>query len=391
MESYQRENGRKEKKNQKMKKRKLAVWAAILLVIAALVIMKISEIDFRGFFDSVKNPSGISEKVSDGRQFPYAVGSGENTVLKAIGNKIAILNDSSYTVIDSSNARERIKDEHGYLNPILSVSGGYSVMIDQGSDTYRLDSSTENIYENSLKSDILCADVSDTGVVAVASVSGVHKSTVTVYGKSFNEKMNYEASGGYITRVAIDNRGRRVAFAVTGSEGARIKTTVYTMETGDREPTAKFEYSGSAVLDLHFSSNDLYIVGDDFLSVIKSLKEEKAVYAKGSVNTVSYCYSPSDELVFAYGEYVGAPVNVISCVKASGKIKSEAKTDAQIKDVAASGTEMTALTSSEVISFKQRNGKESKRIQVDDSYTQIEQLSSKIYGLHSSFLELLND
>ena len=60
MESYQRENERKEKKNQKMKKRKLAVWVVILLVIAALVIMKISEIDFRGFFDSVKNPSGIT-------------------------------------------------------------------------------------------------------------------------------------------------------------------------------------------------------------------------------------------------------------------------------------------------------------------------------------------
>ncbi len=391
MASNQRENERREKQNQKRRKKQLTIWIIIAVIIAAMAIMKIAEIDFRGLFDSVKNPSAISDRVSDDRQFPYAISAGENTVLEAMGNKIAILNDSTYTVINASNAKERIKDEHGYANPVLSVSGGYSVMIDQGSDTYRLDSSTENIYENSVKGEILCADVSDTGVVAIAYVSGVHKSTVAVYGKSLNERMSYEASGGYITSVAIDDRSRRVAFTVTSSEGAKIKSTLYTMDIGDNEPTAKFEYLGSSVLNIHFSSNDLYVVGNDFLSVINSMKNEKSVYAKGSINTVAYCYSPSDDLIIAYGEYVGSPSNIISCVKPTGSIRAEANVQAQIKDVAASGNAMTALTGSEIISFKQKNGKESERIPVDDSYVEIEQMSSKIFGIHSSLLEIVSD
>ena len=392
MESNQREYERRERKNEKKQKKRNAAWIIIILVVVALAALKLSEVDFGKLFDSFGGSgTGISDTVSDDKNFPYKISDDGNTFLSSVGNNLAILNDSVYAVISASNADEKIKDIHGYANPILYVSGGYSVIIDQGANTYRLDSSSDNIYENSVDGEILCADVSDTGVVAIASVAGIHKSNITVYGKSFNQRMNYNVSGGYVTSVAISDSSKYVAFCVISSENAKIKSTVYTMKVGDEQPISKFEYNDSSILDLHFNSDDLYVVGGDFVSVIDSLDEEIPVYAKGSIDTVSFCYNPSDALVIAYGEYAGAQSNVLSYVKPSGQIKSQVEIPSQIKDVAASGTEMTALTPSEAISFKLKNGKESGRFPVDDSYIQIWQMSSKIFGRRSSTIEIINN
>ena len=390
MASNQRENERRERKNKKKNKRRNAIWIILIAVIAALVVMKITEVNFSALFESISDGSGISESVSDDSNFPYHISGDGDAQLFVIGNRLAILNDSVYTVINSSNAQEKIRDEHGYSNPILRVSGGYSVLFDQGSDTYRLDSATENVYENSVGRDILCADVSDTGVVAVAAVSGIHKSSITVYGKSFNERMNYEVGGGYVTSIAISDNSRYVAFTVMSSENAKIKSTLYVMPVSYNEPKAKFEFYGSSILDIHFSSDDLYVVGNDFVTIIDSLDKEVAVYEQGSINTIAYCYNPSDALIIAYGEYVGAPSNIISYVKPSGQIKTKVEIPSQIKDVTASGTEMTALTGSEIISFKMNSGKETQRRSVDDSYAEITQMSSKIFGRRSAELELVN-
>ncbi len=377
MSSNQRENERKARKNAKTKKKMKLLWILIAAIVAVIVVLKVCEVDFPKLFSFSKEDSGYSVSVDDAG-FPYKIDTGENTVLSVVGNKIAVLSSSSYTVIDSSSAEELINDEHRYANPILKTSGGYSVIFDQGSTSYRLDSQKENIYENSTEDEILCADVSDTGAVAVATALGNQKSRVQVFSKSFSEKMNYEIKGGYITSVAIDDRGKSVAFVVMSSENAEIKSTLYTMNINDAEPKAHIDYNGSAVLDIHFVSSALYVVGSDFVSVVSSLEKESVVYEKGSINTLAYCYNPAANSKLAY-------------VKQNGKIKTTVEIDGVIKDVSASGNEMSALTSNEAVSYRLSNGKKEAYIKLDDSFTDIQQLSSKIYAKHHSYLEIIND
>lgn len=392
MASNQRENERRARKKIKEKKRIKLLWILIIAIVAVIVALKVWEIDFSGLFSSDKseNKSNYADSVDDDG-FPYKIDAGDHTVLSVVGSKIAILNSSSYAVVDASDAEELINDDHGYANPIIKTSGGYSVIFDQGSTSYRLDNQKELIYENSTKEDILCADVADTGTVAIATVSGTQKSRVQVLGKSFSEKMNYEASGGYITSIAVDDRGKSVAFIVMGSENAELKSTLYTMSINDAEPRAQFSYNGSAVLDIHFVSGYLYVVGSDFVSVISSLKNETVVYEKGSINTLAYCYNPADYLVIAYSDYAGAVNSKLAYIKQNGKIRTTVDVNGQVKDVTASGTEMTALTSSEAVSYRLSSGREEEHIKVDDSYTDIQRISSKLYAKHHSYLEIIND
>lgn len=392
MASNQRENERRERKNAKTKKKIKILWILIIAVAAVLVVLKVCEIDFSGLFGSEKEKNNSSYSASSEEEgFPYKIDTGDNTVLSVVGNKLAILSSSNYTVVDASDASELIHDEHRYANPVIKTSGGYSVIFDQGSTSYRLDNQKENIYENSTDDYILCADVSDTGTVAVATASGNQKSRVQVLSKSFGEKMNYEIKGGYVTSIAVDDRGKSVAFVVMSSENAQIKSTLYTMNVNDAEPRAHIDYNGSAVLDIHFVSSALYVVGSDFVSVVSSLEKETVVYEKGSINTLAYCYNPADYLIIGYSDYAGAANSKLAYVKQNGKVKTTVEVDAVIKDVSASGNEMSALTSNEAVSYRLSNGKKETYIKLDDSFTDIQQLSSNIYAKHHSYLEIIND
>ncbi|MDE6658743.1 MAG: hypothetical protein K2K01_01335 [Eubacterium sp.] len=392
MPSNQRKKERIARKNAKAQKKLKVLWILIIAVVAIIIVLKVCEVDFSKLFHSSnESQSSYSDSLEKEEGFPYKIDAGDNTVLSVVGNEIAVLNSASYSVVDSNDAEEYIHDDHGYANPILKTSGGYSLLFDQGSTSYRLDTKNDNVYENSTEKEILCADVADTGSVAVVTVSGTQKSRVQVFSKSFSEKLNYEVKGGYVTSIAIDDSGKRIAFVVMNSENGAIKSTLYTMRVRDAEPKASIDYKGSAVLDVHFASGAIYVVGSDFVSVVTSLQKETKVLEQGKINTLAYCYNPADYLVLAYSDYAGAVNSKLAYIKPNGKIKTTVEVESEIKDVTASGNEMTALTSNEAVSYRVSNGNQETYIKLDDSFTDIQQISSKIYAKHHSYLEIIND
>lgn len=382
MASEQREKERLERKLKKNKKKRIAAWIVICLVVAALIVMRVAEIDFSSI-------GGSASSQSQSSGFPYQLASGSDLYFGSVGNDLCLLEDSTYTVLDSSDAEVKYSFEHGYSNPIVKTAGSYSLLYDQGGVSYRLDTNSENVYQEKTQSSLICADVSDSGTVALATTSDSALSTITVYNKSLKQKFTYDVTAGYVTSVAVDSRGSRVAFAAVSSENARFKTVVYTMNVDDTEPRAQFEYTGSSVLELRFSSTDLFVVGNDFVSVIDSLKTEKQIYEPSTVGLVSYSFTPDGSLIYVYTAYSGSADNNISVVKPSGKVIEVASTDSAVKDVTGSSTRVTILTSESVVTYKISNSKVLAESRVDDSYSSVMQISSDVYARHQAVVELL--
>lgn len=385
MASEQREKERLERKEKKNKKRRIIAWAVIGVIVAVLLVMRIAEIDF----SSVGNTdSNTASGQSSG--YPYSLSSGSDLYFGAVGSDIAVLEDTAYTVLNSSNGNVIFTADHGYSNPVIVTAGSYSLLYDQGGVSYRLDSDSKNIYQEKASQTVLCADVSDSGAVAIAQTGADSLSTVSVYGKSLNQKFSYDVNG-YVTNVAVDSRGSRVAFAVVSSENARLKTVVYTMNVDDTEPRAQFEFIGSSVFTLRFSSTDLFVVGSDFVSVISSLKDINTVFEQGAVNTVSYSFSSNGSLVYAYTAYSGSADNIISVVKPSGRVAQVASVSSAVKDITGTSSRVSVLTADSVITYKISNSEVLCTYPVDDSYSSIVQVSSDVYARHQASVERLSD
>lgn len=390
MATNQREIERKEKREKKQHKNTLIFWCVVLVIVLVLLIMKLCEIDYTELKNQISAKISSSQSVSDDEKFPYVLESGEGVVITELGNKISVLNDENISVVDSSDAKQIFIDEHGFANPVMNVGGSYSVAFDQGSNKYRLDTQKGNVYKSTADNTILCAAVSGSGTVAMALTSSEAKSEIAVLNKSLDEKLRYSVSAGYVTDIAVDDNANRIAFSAVYSENATFYTTVYTMNVGDTSPKAEFTYP-STVLDIRFSGSKLFVIGTDFVSVISSMKNEEKVFEQGSINTVSFFYNSSGNLVLAYTEYTGQTDNKIALIQPSGKVKTDITLGTDIKDISASSSEISVLTDDSVIVYSISKGEVKNQYSVDDSYSSILQMSSKIFAKHRSYIELLTD
>jgi len=390
MATNQRENERKARKEKKQQKASLIFWCVVLVIVLVLLIMKLCEIDYTELKEQITAKFSASQSVSDDEKFPYALQGSENAVLKEAGNKIAVLSEDSFSVIDPSDAELLYSENHGFSNPVMKAKGNYCVLFDQGADKYRLDTAGGNVYYNTAENTILCADVSESGTVAMALTSSQAKSEIVVLNKSLNEKLRYSVADGYVTEIAVDASANRVAFAAISSANALFQTTVYTMKIGDDAPKAEFTYN-STVLDISFSGSKLFVAGADFVSVISSMKNEEKVFEQGSINVSSFSYNSSGCLIVAYTDYNGQSGGNAACIQPSGKIKTKIETGKEIKDITASSSEISVLTDDSVMTYSVRNGELKKQLAADDSYSSLLQLSSKIFARHRSYIELLTD
>lgn len=393
MADNQREMSRREKKAKKDKRNKIIIWIIIAVIILILAVMKICEININSVKDRFTDENG-SFTLSDGvteDNFPYALDSSKNVTIKNVNKKIGVLTPLSFTVIDSGDGEEEYSFIHGYSNPILKASGVYTLIYDQGAQSMRLDTTSGCIYETQAKRNIFCADVAKNGSVVYAVTSKEKKCDVCVYSKSLKEQMCFSTSDGFVTAAAINDSAKKIAFVAVDSENAQLKSTLYTMNVGSDEITAQLELPQGNVIELEYSSDNIYVIGDTFLCTVSNQKDMTVVYEQGSVNTVSYTYTPSSELVYVYNGYNNSSDNTVARVKPNGKIRCETKVAGTVKSVSASSNALTVLTGSEIISYKLSNLEQTGTAAADDSCKAVCRMGSEVFVHRQSLLDRNGD
>lgn len=383
--SEQRAEERRERKREKDRKTRRIVWIVLAVLVVIIVIMKLCEIDFNQVETVL---SGGSQAVSDklDGDFPYTLDSSDKVSVQKQGSRLAVLTSSSISVLDPGDADVEFSAVHGYANPIMKASDSYIVTFDQGGKKLRLDYSGENLYEVNSKTSVLCADVADNGNVAYATTSEEKRSDVYILSKTQNEKLKYSVSYGFITNIAVSDNGKKVAFLAMNSQDAKLMSKLYLMNAGDSDPYAEFDISASKVLDLEFDSNKLFVVGNDFLSVVSG-DDMKSVIKQGSMNTVCFDYTPGGELVLAYNTYNNSTSNSIVKVSPSGSVKSTVSVDGTIKDISCSSSEVSVLFSDSIVTYKLSSAEQVSKTDCTDLVRSITRMSSSLFVQSQSLLD----
>ncbi|MGN0521636.1 MAG: DUF5711 family protein [Eubacterium sp.] len=388
MAGNQREMQRREKRAKKDKRNRIIIWIIIALIVVVLAVMKVCEININSvknhFTDENGNFTLTNGVVTD--NFPYNLDSSSNVVLKPVNNKIGILTPTAFTVLDSSDATEEYSFDHGYSNPIISSSGVYSLIIDQGAKMFRLDTTSDNVYQSEAKNNILCADVAKNGTVVYATTSSEKKSEIYVITKSLKEKLHYSVSYGYVIAVAVNDTAGKIAFAAVNSENAQLKTMLYTMDASTGEIKGEFDITSGNIADLEYSGRNLIVVGDNFAGMVSNQKKYEQIYKSGDINTVCFTYTPSKGLILVYNDYINSTDNNLVYIK-NGKIKTDIKISGNIKAVSASSSLVSVLTGNEIITYNISNGEEKKKSKVDDSVKSICSMGSDVFVHRQSLVD----
>lgn len=390
MAGNQREIERQYKREQKDKRNKLIIWIIIAVIILVLVVMKVCEININSIKDHFTDENGnftLTEGVVMDN-FPYSIDSSSNVTMVNANNKIGVLTPNSYTVLDSTDATADFFFEHGYSNPILANSGIYSLIYDQGANKYRLDTVSQNEYEEETENSILCADVSKNGTVAIATTSKEKLCDIYVYSRSLEKQFELSISSGYAVDIALSDNSRQVSVAVVNSQNAELITTIYTYNVNSDGSSEKAVTLPSGTLaDISFTGGNILVVGTNYAGVVKKDGTYEDIYIPDSISTRCISYTPAGDLILVHNQYSNSTENVISYIKTNGKIKNEINISGNIKSVTASSSLVSVLTNSEIITFNLSNSEEKGKISTMDSVNSICRIGSEIFSHKQSQIE----
>lgn len=388
MAGNQRKIEREERREKREKKHKLIVWVLIAVVVLALIIMKICEVNINSIKDHFTDAEGnftLTEGVVTDN-FPFSLDASQNVMVTDFNNMLGVLTPNSFTVLDSKEASVNYAFEHGYSNPVLSTEGVYSLIYDQGAKNYRLDTTSQAVYEEETAKSILCADVAKNGTVALATTSKEKLCDVTIMSKALKDVFSFSISEGYIVDIALNESGRELAIAVVNSQNAELVTTVYTYSVGGSTEGKAVSLPSGVLAEIRYSGKNIWAVGDDYLGVVRK-DEFVPVFEQGSINTICYDFTSSGDLLIAYGGYSNSTDCTLSYVKPSGKVKNDISLAANIKDVSATAGLAYVLTTDEIISYNYKNGEEKGRYENNDSVKSICSLGSTVYTHKQSVID----
>ena len=392
MPSQRRENERKEKKQQAEQRTKRIIWIVLILIVFALAIMKVCEVDFREiknrFFD--ENGKLTFSMTTNEDAYPYALSTSSGVSVQPMGDKLSVLTDIDFRVINPSDAKVIYSFTHGFSNPVIKYAGNYFCLIDQGATRLRLDRGNKNVFETKTDKPIICADVAKNGNVVYITRLENGKAQMTVINSTLKKLMNITLNGGYVVSVAIDSSGKKIAYAAVDSKEATFVTTVYTLNLGNSEPKASFDFKDSTLLDLRYSTpSELYYVSTGGVSVIKNQRKLYETFKTGDVNTVCFNYTNDNELVYVYSGYASSNANKLVYINSSGKVKTEIDLKRSPKFISATN-DICVLYNDKVETYSLTKGELKQSYKCDDSITSVNKISTKIFISRQKLIDVLN-
>ena len=229
---------RRRKKNWR-RTRRLAVLLAVVAVIGITV--------FAGRqlgWDS--HLTNLAASLRGGKGFPVALNRQETRQLIGVKGGVALCSEGSVTLLNSSGV---ITGEfpHSYNRPVSVYSGGRLLTYDVGGTGTGI---------------LLGGTLNDKGTMALSRRGGSGLSVVTAYNARGEEIFLLESGDCYLTVLALDGKGTRLAAGGVTSGGGALGCAVKLHDMTGRQPAVSLDFADEVLWKLQWCGDELLAVTD---------------------------------------------------------------------------------------------------------------------------------
>ncbi len=227
-------------------------------------------------------PIGILETFSD---FCGSFGSGEYPVSLSGSKVLNVIQNSNYFYVLSDTNIYKITNSgkfvstinHGCSAPVLKTAKTRCLIYDQGQKTYNIYKLKENVLSKKTDFSILCADISDSGTYAVATLSDSYSSTVSVYDKSGKPVFSWNCAKEMIHSVSLSPNGKKIAIISVGGKSGELNSTLHIFNIKNTDSENTLDYGSKTIYSSYANSKGLFIIhnsGFDFIKWSNGAKNE---------------------------------------------------------------------------------------------------------------------
>lgn len=240
-------------KKQKRIARAQVIGSTFAIIVIIVVILKI-------IF-----PVGIIEMSN---HFFKTLGVG-NFPIELVGNEVVDVSAESdhYYVLTNTelysltnNGKLINNFSHKLSNPVVCSSATRALIFDQGKNEFDVYVNGEKKYSGTTESGIICGDISDSGVYAVASYSKSYTSTVSVYSSKGVSIYKWNCAGDYINSIALSKNGKQIAVSTINTSGGKIYSKIYIFNFNNTNSEKIIAIDGEAVYNLVSNDKGFFMV-----------------------------------------------------------------------------------------------------------------------------------
>lgn len=210
-------------------------------------------------------PVGILEM---SRHFINTLGVGDYPIELA-GNEIVDVsteNDHYYILTNTdlypiTNGGKVLKSfAHGFNSPVIKSSASRALIYGQGKNEYDVYVNGEKKYSGTTESGIICGDISDSGIYAVASHSKTYTSTVTVYKSSGASLFKWNSASDIINAIVLSKNGKRLAVSTVNATGGKKYSKIYVFNFNNTNAESTFVFDDNFAYNLVANNNGFYVL-----------------------------------------------------------------------------------------------------------------------------------
>lgn len=286
-----------------------------------------------------------------GNGYPYKISGNKviNENFKIIDKDLFLLSDTTLSALNTS-AREMLRSQHCYQNPMLKVSSTRAIVYDLGGKNLEVTSRSKILHTATMNNNIISAAVSNYGTFAAVTEAKGFLGQLTVFAKNGKDiYYKYNFADHYITDVAISENGKSVAVCGSTAKDGSMMSTVYVFDYKSEEPKVKLNYDDNMFIRVEYLSNgNIVAVGDRLISVINPKNGSKEDYFYDNKNLVGFDINKKDGILLALSlSEDGNNTNMV-LINKNGKVDKSFHTEHSVKAVSFNHGKLAALAYGEV-------------------------------------------
>ncbi len=338
-----------------------AIFVVLLLLFMAAEMLGIASVS--QVSDSVRN---FFATLTPGDGFPHKINSSSVRHMDVLNGNLFIVTDEKTISLDTT-AKQVKGTQHTYSNPDLKINGGKAIVFNRNDNRYRVENRTETLFsgETPEEEKIITCAIGSSGNIAIATLAESSTSKLTVLNRNYNEEVFvWNCAHDSIVAVSLSPNGKLVAVAVLGARDGEIYSKVSIFNFQYSTPVAEFEYPGTAMLDINFTTNDnVVVIGDNMTSFIKNLEKEESLKYGTSVLS-AYTFSEDGDTVLVLSEHGSTNSEALTCYNSSFSVDFEEKYTSNVKALYAADDKVAVLLDDRALVYR-GNGNLHKEYEAD--------------------------
>ena len=242
---------------------------------------------------------------------------------------------------------ETVSMEH----PVVESNDSAALVYDAGGTALCLISDTEQVFRLSLEegSRILSARLHEDGWMTVTAQESGYKGVVTVYNDQQEPQLRINLSSRFVTDAVLSPDHQTVALISAGVNAAAYESRVdfyrVNRSEDDVEPDFTCSLGDQVALDLRWTENGIWVLGDSALFLVSGSGDLKSTYGFAGRYLKSYTLGGDGYAVLLLGKYRAGTDAELLVIEPDGSVSASLAINDQIFGLSAAGRYIAVLSS----------------------------------------------